>query len=142
MQPRELREKRVLALDPGSHRLGIAIWSPEAELARPMTHISRKSISEDLKKIEKLVTDQKVEAFLVGLAYALSGNETESTRLGLFWAETLKNHFDIPVIQFDESFSSKQALDILKGKSPKKKKELKDSLSAAIFLEEYMNAGS
>jgi putative Holliday junction resolvase len=133
-----LSKKKILALDVGSVRIGMAIWRPESQLAVSLEHLKRKSLKDDLSRIEHVVAKEQVEVFLVGLPISLSGNITQSTKNSLFWIEALKNSFQLPVYSYDESLSSKRALEILKGRSISEKKKKKDSLSAALFLEDFI----
>jgi putative Holliday junction resolvase len=133
-----LASKVILALDIGSVRIGLAIWRPSSQMADCLPFMKRSTLKSELSRLEKIIKDEKIEAFLVGLPIALSGNFTQSTKNAEFWIETLKNSFQLPVYSYDESLSSKRALELLKDQSSAKKKEKKDSLSAAIFLEDFI----
>lgn len=134
----KLEETKILAVDIGSVRIGLAVWEPSSQLARCLPHRKRRKLAEDIIFFTDLIREQKIEAILVGLPLSLAGNKTSSTENALFWIDTFKKHFSVPVFEVDESFSSKEALSLLKNKSLSKKKELKDSLSAALFLEEFI----
>lgn len=140
MKEIDIPKSRILAIDVGSVRLGLALWKPDSGLSECLPYRKRKKLTEDLKFLENLVEKHSIEAFLVGIPLSLSGKRTQSTKNAEFWVNTLKSHFQIPVFSIDESFSTKEALKLLKDRSGTKKMELKDSLSAALFLEEFIRA--
>ena len=136
----DITQKRILAFDIGSKRIGLAVWNPGARLATTLPMRQRKTLKEDIAYFRNVIETEKVEAILVGLPISLGGKKTESTENALFWVKQLKKHFDLPVRTYDESLSSVEALRIIKLKKTKDKKLLKDSLSAALFLEEFIRA--
>ena len=135
-------EQRILALDIGTKRIGLAIWIPDAKLSRSLPVLERKVLQKDLQKIKTLVEQEKIEALVVGMPYALSGAETDSTRNAKFWMQTLQENFVIPVYEQDESMSTQEAESILKASSSSHRKQKKDSLAAALILEEFIRAHS
>jgi len=120
--------------------MGLALWNPKAQMASLLDHRKRTSLKQDLKFFRELVQKHEVEVFLIGLPYSLSGNETESTKNALFWVETLKREFSLPVYTQDESLSSVEAESILKVTHSSHRKQKRDSISAALFLEEFIRA--
>lgn len=142
MREMEIPKKRIMALDIGSVRIGIAIWEPQSQLAQCLPFLKRKTLQKDLEFLARLVEEKEIEAFLVGLPLSLGGKITTSTKNALFWVESLKKSFQLPVYTYDESLSSKDALKILKRGKSSKAQSMKDSLSAALFLEEFIRAQS
>lgn len=139
-----IKECSLLGLDIGSKRLGIALWNPKSNLSSALPVRHRKTLKEDLAHLRHLISLHQIEGFVVGIPLSLLEKETESTKNALFWVEKLKVEFDIPVHTIDESFSTQEALSILRerGMNPKSKKaiDLKDSLSACLILEEFIRA--
>ncbi len=136
--PNTVSKMRILALDVGSKVIGLAVWGVENQWSKPIDARRRKILKEDMVFFRKLISDLKIEGFLVGLPYSLSGNTTQSTENALFWVEQLKKEFELPVFTYDESLSTKEALELLKDRSKKERKEKKDSIAAGLFLEEFM----
>src|SRR5665213_5023 len=120
-------EQRILSLDVGSKRMGLALWEPKTQWITPLSVRVRKTLKEDLRFFSSVVEEKKVESFLVGLPIGLDGRITKSTENALFWVEQLKKTFDCPVYTYDESLSTRDALELLKDQSPKKRREKKDS---------------
>ena len=130
--------QKLLALDTGSKRIGLALWIPETEWIRPLAMRQRKTLKEDLVFLEKLIADEKIEGFVVGIPLSLGGKETDSTRTAYFWVETLKEKFKLPVHLQDEAFSTSEAMDRLRHRPAQKRLSLRDSASASIILEEFV----
>ncbi|MDB5039097.1 MAG: Holliday junction resolvase-like protein [Bacteriovoracaceae bacterium] len=118
--------------------MGLAVWEPKTRWITPLPARIRKTLKDDLKFFAALVKERAIEAFLVGLPIGLDGRITESTENALFWVNKLKTELALPVHTYDESLSTKDALELLKDRSSKQKKEKKDSVAAALILEEFM----
>lgn len=131
-------EHRILSLDVGSKRIGLATWEPKTRWITPLPALQRKTLKKDLEAFQTIIRRHQIEGFLVGLPIGLGGKITKSTENALFWVEQLKKAFELPVHTYDESLSTKDALEILKDRSTKEKKEKKDSVAAALILEEFM----
>lgn len=129
---------RLLGLDPGSKRIGLAVWNPQARLARPLSVLTRKTISYDIEFLRKIIETEEIQAIVLGWPVALSGNETSSTDNARFWESKLIESFGLPVFPQDEALSSKEALKDLKDLKVSKKKEKLDSIAAAYILEEFV----
>ncbi|PIR22315.1 MAG: Holliday junction resolvase RuvX [Deltaproteobacteria bacterium CG11_big_fil_rev_8_21_14_0_20_45_16] len=136
------RQLKLLAIDPGSVRLGFAVWNPAAQLSRALPVWTRKGLKNDLNFIGELIGQNEIEAFLVGLPISLGGHETPSTENARFWIEKLESEFALPVYTQDESLSSKEAEKLLKATKTRSKKTKLDSVAAAIFLEEFIREQS
>jgi putative Holliday junction resolvase len=129
---------KILAMDIGSKRIGLAIWNPAAKLSRPIDARKRKTLKEDIAYLKQIVIENEIEAFLIGIPLSLGGKITESTKNAHFWVEQMKT-FSLPVFTFDESFSTQDAFAIMQETTARKKhKEKKDSIAAALFLEEFI----
>lgn len=140
----ELSQKRLLAFDIGTVRIGLAAWLPGSQLAVALPYRRRNSLKEDLKYFRTLIEERSIEALVVGLPIALSGKKTDSTKNAEFWVNTLKTEFSLPVYTQDESLSSQQAESrlIQMGHSRQKRKEQIDSLAASIILEDFLREQS
>lgn len=109
-------------------------------MARPLEARKRKTLKEDLEFFRKITADNEIQGFLVGIPMSLGGKITESTKNAEFWVEQMKS-FSLPVFTYDESLSTQDAYSILQETTARKKhKEKKDSIAAALFLEEFIRA--
>jgi putative holliday junction resolvase len=135
---RNASQKRLLAFDIGTKRIGLALWNPEARLASPLEVRERKDLKTDLAYFSHLVKQHRIEALVVGIPYNLEGKETPSTTNAKFWQETLAKHFEFPVYVTDEALSTKDAMSVLRQTGAKNKKQKVDSLAAALILEDFI----
>ena len=135
---------RILAIDYGTKRVGIAVTDPEKIVANPLTTVPTKDIISFL--IQYLQTEE-VEAIVVGMPRDLFNNYSHSTAAVKQFVNQLKRKFEAyPLHLHDERFTSKMALDVMirsgSSKSDRRKKENIDKLSATIILQSYMEAQS
>ena len=131
---------RVLGLDYGDSRIGLALSDPLKMIASPLKTISNKSSEFIKKKLSDLIIDYDIELIVVGLPISLKGKETEQTKKVKLFIEKI-NCFDIPIFAQDErlsSISAKKSLIIQKIKTGQNK-QLIDSTAAAIFLQQFLD---
>ena len=124
---------RVLALDYGSARCGCAVSDPTGVLATPLAAIADPDSDRGLEEISRLVAERGAERVVVGLPVSLSGNEGAQAAEARRFAERLAQHIDVPVVTFDERFTTRLA-QRTPGRLPE------DSRAAAHLLESYLSA--
>jgi len=131
---------RILCLDIGQKKIGIAISDETGFIARGLASINRGK--NEYEKIKKLVEDYKVEKIVFGLPLKLDNSISAQAEKILSFIEGLKKIINIPFIPYDERFTTKQAENILiqADLSRKKRKKLIDKLSAQIILQDYLNS--
>lgn len=121
---------KVLGIDYGSKRVGIAISDESLTLARELTILSPKEFWE---QIESLVKREEISRIIIGLPLNMSGGQTESTRRAQEFADKLEDQLHIPIEYMDERLSS-----VMAGNLPGGKKNV-DSLAAQIILQNYLD---
>lgn len=131
---------RILALDPGTKRIGVAVSDEMEWIAQPLETFERRTLHADLTHIQQLVQCHEVREVIVGLPLRLSGRvgpEAESVQR---FIDTLRQHMNIPVVPWDERLTSKSAEDMLieANVSRKKRKGAVDRVAAAILLQSYL----
>lgn len=131
---------RILAIDYGSKRCGMAVTDPLKIIATSLDTVHSKDIIDYLKKYT--VTEQ-VEVFVVGMPKKLDNTDTNNTALVTNFVNLLKKSFpQIPISLMDERFTSvmaKQAmLDGGMSKKDRRNKENVDKISATIILQDYL----
>ena len=122
---------RVLALDHGSARCGVAVSDPTGTLATPLDPLMEPDSRRGLQRVVALVRETDAERVVVGLPLSLSGDDTAQTRAAREFAGRLDARLDIPVELFDERFTTKIA-----GRADGKASE--DSRAAAVLLEDWL----
>ena len=133
---------RILAVDWGSKRIGLALSDPTRTLAKaldPFLHTSRQADAEEILWAAK---EFEATEILMGVTYDDQNALTPSGRSAAKLAEEIRRFTSVPVKEWDEGGSSKAALlSMLRTGIPKKKRQLPiDSRSAAIFLQHYLDA--
>ncbi len=131
---------RVLALDFGEKRIGVAVSDPLGIIAQGVTVITRKDPETDLKEIEKIVGEYKAESVVVGMPINMDGTKGKSAEKVNEFVETLKSRLSIPVHTYDERLSTKESEKFLISAdvSRKKRKSVIDKMAAQLILESYL----
>lgn len=128
---------RVMALDFGKARTGVAVTDPTGTIVRPLDHVTKANSSEGLATIAGLVASHEVTRIVVGLPVGLRGDETTQTARCRSFAARLAQHLSVPVELHDERFTSRLAdrtvAETGSGAS-------RDSLAASHLLESWMEA--
>lgn len=132
---------RLLALDLGERRIGVAISDPTRTLARPFMTISRASRQEDVDAIGALVVEHSISHIVVGLPLSLDGTEGPQARSIRRYAEFLSAELLVPIDYCDERYSTVEAGEILRSKAGRKKDRGEiDAMAAAVILQAYLDA--
>lgn len=133
---------RVMGLDVGSKRIGVAVSDPLGITAQGLETITRKNKRHDFEQLARLLAEYRVSEIVVGYPLRLSGAEgTQSGKMQAF-AEDLTRRFAVPVHLWDERLTSSQANRILREAdlSIKKRGQAVDRLAAVLILQSWMEA--
>ena len=138
------RLSRVLGLDFGERRIGLALSDPLGIIAKPLTIIDRKKTADHISRISEIVSERKITSIVVGLPLTLKGDYSKQTEIVLAFIEQLKSDLQIPVVAVDERLSSVAAEKSLQEQAVKTghNKGRVDETAAAIFLQEYLDSQS
>jgi len=131
---------RILAVDYGDVRTGLAVCDVTETLSSPYSVIREKNADVLIQKIERIVIDEKISEIVVG--NPLNTNNTRGVRSEICeqFAAFLKERVDVPVLMWDERYSTEIAHTLLSAtnKKGKKRKDVIDSAAAAVILENYL----
>ncbi|MDY0218355.1 MAG: Holliday junction resolvase RuvX [Candidatus Cloacimonas acidaminovorans] len=132
---------RILALDYGEKRIGIALSDPNRIFSKPLCVLSNKGFEQLLEELKKLIALHQVTLLIIGIPYAIDGSITPKTEECQQIMNRLKDVLSIPVEGFDERYSTWEANEELKkmGYNWRQAKEIKDAMSAAMILKEFLN---
>ena len=136
------RLSRVLGLDYGERRIGLAISDPLGIIAMPLTTIDRNKTEHLISKISEIVSEKKITSIVVGLPLTLKGHYSKQTEIVLAFINKLKSNLQIPIVSIDERLSTvaaKKSLQIQNVKTGHEKGRV-DETAAAIFLQEYLDS--
>lgn len=138
----ERESLRVLGLDVGESRIGVAIGDPTGTIAGPLHAIRRTNPDEDVQAVVRLVADHDARAVVVGLPLSLDGRVGHQARLVRRFIQALRREAPVPVHPQDERFSTVEAERLLResGQQPSRNKGLTDSASAAVILQSYLDS--
>jgi putative Holliday junction resolvase len=132
---------RILGLDYGRKRIGVAICDELGLVARSLLAIERKTIKKDMAEIEMLAHEYDVEKIVIGYPLTLDGKEGIQCKRVSKFSEMIEERLSLPVVKWDESLSTKEAEDFLLEADMGRKKRRKrvDKLAAAIILQRYLD---
>jgi putative Holliday junction resolvase len=134
---------RILAIDPGSVRLGLAISDTERRLASPLTTYTRRDPVQDAAYFKRLIEEEEIGLIVVGLPIHEDGSEGAQAKLAREFGAWLHAMTELPVVFYDERFTSFEADAALAdiGLTKKKRKARRDRVAAQILLQTYLDAG-
>jgi len=134
--------RRVLALDVGLKRIGVAVSDPLGITAQGLKTLQRQNKRRDLEALGRLLTEYHVQEVVVGLPLRLSGAEgTQSAKMRQF-AQLLQAQFGVTVHLWDERWTSKEANRLLREAelSIQKRGQAVDRMAAVLILESWLEA--
>ncbi|MCK4430805.1 MAG: Holliday junction resolvase RuvX [Candidatus Aminicenantes bacterium] len=133
---------RILGVDFGDKNIGLAVSDKLLITAQALGSYRVKNEEEDKKYFKDLVSKYEIEEIVIGLPLRMDGTPGTRVQKTQKFASWLENVLKLPIVLWDERLTTKQALDILNQQkiSGKKKKKLKDQISAAIILSVYLES--
>jgi putative holliday junction resolvase len=133
--------QRILSLDFGEKRIGVAVSDALNIIAQSVGTIERKGIKNDLKKIKDLVQEYAAEILIVGLPLNMNGTEGKSANRAIDFVNELKKEIDIRVEMVDERLTTAQGERIFleADLSRKKRKKNIDKIAAQLILQNYLD---
>jgi putative holliday junction resolvase len=130
---------RVLGVDPGSKRCGIAITDSQQSMAFPRPAIARDAMT--VIRLGELVEEESIETIVIGRPVSLAGHDTASTTDADELFAKVREYVNVPVIQFDERLTTRDAQKSLSeaGLTTKASRDRIDSAAAVIMLQNYVD---
>ena len=137
---------RVLAIDVGGRRIGLAISDPSRTLARPLSTLTVSNAAEGVTRVADEIArlerdDDGLESIVVGLPVRLDGSASDETARVAAFVDALRARTALPIVTADERLTSREAesrLSVLEHDWRERKKKL-DAAAAAIILQEYLD---
>jgi putative transcription antitermination factor YqgF len=125
---------KVLALDYGAARTGVAVSDATGTIALPVGVVERAATGDGLAQLETIVREQDVERVVVGLPLTLRGEVGEQARETLAFVDALQSVLGVPIEMYDERFTTTLAAGTGGGAD-------EDARAAAYLLEGYLRRG-
>jgi putative Holliday junction resolvase len=131
---------RILALDYGTKRIGVALSDELGWTAQPLETFERRTLDRDIAHIASLVTSHEVGRVVLGFPLQLDGREGPAIQAMREFAVRLEAELSVPLVLWDERMTTKAAEDLLIAAdvSRKKRKGAVDRVAAAILLQSYL----
>ena len=137
-----LQPGRVAGIDYGTVRIGIAITDARREIASPYENYTRSGLQADARRFQRLVREEDVKLFVVGLPIHLDGRESQKSLEARQFGKWLSEATGVAVEFFDERFTSSQAEQFLLAAelTSKRRKARMDMLAAQILLTAWLES--
>ena len=135
---------RILAIDYGSRRMGLAVSDPLGITAQGLETLERKNKRADFGRLERTIREYQVREIVLGNPLRMSGQEgTQSQKVAEF-AEALRERFQLPVHLWDERLTSAEANRLLREAevSVKKRAQAVDRMAAVLILQSFLQSRS
>ncbi|MGO8836441.1 MAG: Holliday junction resolvase RuvX [Limisphaerales bacterium] len=132
---------RILALDHGTRRIGVAVSDETRTIAQPLEFIPAEPFAGFLERLKQLIREKEVDLILVGLPRNMDGSYGPAAEKVQTFVAALKDAVVVPVKTLDERLTSAQANRVLiqGGVRRAKRKEKVDKMAAAILLQSYLD---
>ena len=128
---------KILAIDYGDKRVGLAVAEKGLPIALPLDIIENKGVKKLISEISEICKKEEVYQIVVGYPMGLSGKPTEQTQKVEKFIETMKGKINLPIDTQNEVFTSREARGIFKDAGIKKQHI--DESSAILILADYLN---
>ena len=132
---------RILAIDPGSKRIGIAVSDELKMIAQPLEFIPAEPFDKFVSRLQEIISDKEVELILVGMPRNMDGSYGPAAIKAQEFVEDLKGAVEVPIKTWDERLTSTQANRVLiqGGVRRDKRKQKVDQMAAALLLQSYLD---
>lgn len=132
---------RVLALDVGDRRIGLAVSDPMKIIANPLETLFRKDLKSDIEHLLGIIKEKEVELIVSGLPVSLAAKETEQTVKTREFIAELKKHTDLPIRFIDERLTTSLSERVLieGGVRRENRKQVIDKVAATVILQNYLD---
>jgi len=132
---------RILCLDYGDRRIGVAVCDELGMIARGVATVARRYWKRDIERIAALVREYGAERVVVGYPVRLDGTEGIQCEKVNGFVAALEEGIDIPVVRWNEALSTKEAEGLLREAdvNHRKRKAIVDQMAAAIILQDYLD---
>jgi putative Holliday junction resolvase len=134
---------RLLGVDYGNVRVGLAISDPDRKIAFPLATYQRRGREQDAAYYRQVIAEESVGGIVVGLPVHCDGNEGQAAAAVRAFGRWLGERTGLPVVYWDERFTTVEAESVLwdAGLTHKQRKQRRDRVAAQMLLQAYLDAG-
>ena len=131
---------KLLALDLGERRIGLAVGGDPGDLIFPAGYLERTKLSRDIQLVLEIAADRDAGGIVVGIPYSLDGGLGEGAKKAQGFVRALQRATELPVYSEDERFTSVEAEGLLReaGQQPSRNRGSVDEAAAALILRRYL----
>ena len=132
---------RLLALDLGEARIGLAVGGDVGGIVFPAGHLTRTKLTQDVSNVLEVAGEKQADALVVGVPYSLDGGIGPVARRALGFIRYLQRSTSLPVYAVDERFTSVEAEALLReaGQEPSRDKGSVDEAAAVLILRRFLD---
>ena len=132
---------RILALDHGTKRIGVAVSDETKTIAQPLEYIPAEPFADFLARLKKLLVEKEIDLVLIGLPRNMDGTYGPAAQKVQAFVAVLRSAITVPIKTWDERLTSAQANRILIQSRVRRdqRKEKVDKMAAAILLQSYLD---
>src|SRR5262249_55230939 len=133
---------RLLGIDYGSKRVGLALSNPEQTIATPLDTYLRRDEKQDERYLAQIAQKHRIAGLVVGLPVHMSGDEGEKAREARAFGQWVASATGRPVVFHDERYTTALADEHLRAAhlTPKKRQALRDRLAAQVLLQSFLES--
>jgi putative Holliday junction resolvase len=133
---------RILAIDYGSRRMGLAVSDPLGITAQGLETLQRKNKRSDFARLERVIRENQVQEIVLGNPLRMSGEEGRQSQKVAQFAEELRRKFQLPVHLWDERLTSAEANRLLREAdlSIEKRAKAVDRMAAVLILQAFLQS--
>ncbi len=134
---------RLLGIDPGKARIGLAISDADRRIASPLQTWNRRDPAQDGRFLVKVIAEEEIGLIVLGLPMHLNGREGAQAKAARAFGKWLGERTTTPIVFWDERFTTREAESALwdAGLTHKQRKERRDQVAAQILLQTFIDAG-
>ena len=134
---------RILAIDHGTKRIGVAVSDETKTIAQPLEYIPAEPFADFLEHLKKILTEKEISLILIGMPRNMNGSYGPATQKVETFIGVLKTAITVPIKTWDERLTSTMAnRTMVQGNVRRdKRKEKVDAMAAAILLQSYLDMG-
>ncbi len=131
-----------MAVDYGSKRVGLAITDPLRIFAKPLKVISNEGFAHIVQELQATIAQYGIDLLLCGIPYAIAGGDTPKTTETKQFMNKLSAALEIPILPWDERYSTDEAeRELIKlGYDWKKRRKVQDAMATAMILKSYLDS--
>lgn len=137
------RPTRILGVDFGTKRIGLAISDADRRIASPLATYARRDSARDARYFQELADQEEIERLVIGLPVHMSGDESQKAAEARAFGQWLGEMTNRPVVFWDERLTTAHAEQLLwdAGLTHKQRRDRRDRVAAQIMLQAFLDAG-